>query len=131
MDRPHGSVELKETLPTLGDSKRLRDSLIKSFGRATAAPMLQMLESHALSGDAGAALHDFLVDEINNECRVAWGTTRVTIDRGEEMEWPLDVCCYEDVYFVRALEHDDAGYFLSLDAAKRYIASNWPDAPVD
>ena len=90
--------------------------------------MAQLLRSGTLEDELGDQLHDFLIDELANKCEEVWSTVRVDqFDDDEEFEWPIAVLCFERVYFVRSPEHDDAGYFLSLDAAREYVRKNWTD----
>lgn len=126
MENFDGSVPLHGVLMTLASSQKLRESLISTFGPEVAEPMVRMLGAGRLEGETGGDLHDFLKDEISNECEETWSTVRVAnYYDDEEFEWPIDVLRYEGVYLVRSPEHDDAGYFLSLEAAKKYVHTNW------
>lgn len=38
---------------------------------------------------------------------------------------PLSIKCYERVFFVRPLEEDPFGYFLSNEAAREFMLANY------
>ena len=80
-----------------------------------------MMRKGKLTGALGIDVHDYLVDEIGNESRTVWnGLIPATHDT-----YPVDVNEYAGVFYVWAMEYDDVGYFLSLDAAKGYVYGNW------
>jgi hypothetical protein len=118
------TVSLREALPLLAKSKRVKDRLREVFDRAGQRALLRKMRERDTADEAGAEAHDFLLDEIGNHYDVVWNGVIPT----EDDEYPVQIKRYEGVYLVWAMEYDDEGYFLCYADAKDYVDSNWPEA---
>jgi len=102
-----------------------------------------MLAAGEMTGDLGDAVQDFLTDTVVNDARPVWDGH--TFDPNDpfnaERHFPVNVMEYEGVFFVYALEFDNAGYFTSLQDARSYASLEFehlaevqltkPPTPVD
>ena len=119
-----GGVELARTLSALARSKHACARLKKALGPERGDAAVEALRSASLDGVLGAEIHDFLVDEIENEARIVW--SGLIVDPEDEdnpdRRFPVDIFEYEGIYLVWALEHDPAGYFLAPQR-QRFVAA--------
>ena len=114
-----GAVTLEGTLSTLAQSKKVQERLSDEWDTEKLESILEMMRTGELEGALGDEIHDFFVDEIENEGQEAWRG----LLRGED-SCPVDIMKYEGVYFVRALEMDSVGYFLDIKDAQSYVTFN-------
>ena len=122
-----GATNLGGILMTLGSCDYVCERLIESLGPIEGAQAVEMLRKGELVGDIGDNAHDFIVDEIENQAEHVW--TGCLYDPNDEENpdghCPISIREYCRVFFVDAVELDNAGYFLSREDAMNYIASNW------
>ena len=64
------TVSLKDALPLLAQSQQVRRRLRESYGFAEQRAMLKKMRERDIADDAGAEVHDFLLDEISNEAAI-------------------------------------------------------------
>lgn len=116
--RRSGATTLEGTLKTLAKSTQLKAELKQHFGDGPAQIMERLMVAGKFEGKEGDKLHDFLMDEILNSAEECWGGQIAG-------EYSVTIREYEKVFFVDAVEHDPAGYFLNRQDAKDYILANW------
>ena len=112
---------LEESLPILSASEIISILLEDNFGPTSSKEMIKMMKKGKFIGEIGYDLHDFLIDEIHNESEIAWEGEIL----GSEDEYSISVNGYHGIFFVRALEYDDYGFFSNINDAKSYILSEW------
>lgn len=117
------AVPLEGTLQKLARSKKLRQSMAAHFGDVEVIAALAMMRAGRLEGSLSGRVHDFLSDELVNECAVAWNG----LIPGSEYDYPVCVHSYAGIFHVWALEYDSVGYFLCLADAKDYVYMNWDE----
>jgi len=93
------AVPLSEALPVLAASNRARKVLEGALRDGELDDAIKMMQSKTLTDDLGGKIHDILVDEIRNECEIAWSAV-VKHPEDEDYDCPISVCEYEGVYFV-------------------------------
>lgn len=101
-----------------GPGKQVKSELKEHFGDDPAQIMERLMAAGNFERKEGDKLHDFLTDEILNSAEECWGGQFAG-------EYSVTIREYEKVFFVDAVEHDPAGYFLSRQGAKDYIFANW------
>lgn len=121
-----GAVALAGTLPTLARSTKVQERISKEWGAERLESVLAMMRTGKLEGDLGDDIHDFFVDEIENEAQTAWSGS---IKRDDS--YPIQIRKYEGVYFVDASDAGRVGYFLRIEDAQFYVFNNWWDVQED
>lgn len=121
-----GAVALAEILPTLAQNTRVQARLTDEWGTERLESALAMMRAGKLEGDLGDDIHDFFVDEIENEAQPAWSGS---IKRDDS--YPIQIRNYEGVYFVDASDAGRVGYFLRIEDAQFYVFNNWWDVQED
>ncbi|SRR5712692_5023938 len=119
-----GAVALAGTLSILAQSKKVQAHLSDKWGAERLESILAMMRTGTLQGTLGDDIHDFFLDEIENEAQTAWNGSLSGPD-GADDPYPVDINEYEGVYFVKDLEGDPIGYFLDIKDAKSYVDANW------
>ena len=118
-----GATDLTGILKQLGINRHACARLLESLGPIDGASAVEMINLSELAGDVGDSVHDFFSDEIENEAETIWSGTVCDPDDQENSDtnFPIGVSEYCGVFFVWALEYDNAGYFLSQKDAMQYI----------
>jgi hypothetical protein len=118
-----GATDLTGILKQLGSNRHACARLLESLGPIDGASAVEMINLSELAGDVGDSVHDFFSDEIENEAETIWSGTVCDPDDQENSDtnFPIGVSEYCGVFFVWALEYDNAGYFLSQKDAMQYI----------
>lgn len=122
-----GAVELQDILPLLAKSERACDALRDSLGSDRGSLAVEMFRSRKAEGDLENEIYDFFLDEIENEAEPVWEGELYDPEDPENPDgiYPIGINEYEGVFYVWALEYDNAGYFLSEEAASNYAFMNW------
>lgn len=122
-----GASEMEGILKVLGKSEHACARLQSALEPEDRTAGIEMLRRGELIGSTGAFIHDFFLDEIENEARDVWSGTLFNPEdeHNPDTSYPVGIREYCGVYFVWALEHDNAGYFLSRDEALFYVMGNW------
>ena len=86
-----------------------------------------MLRSGKVQGDLGNEIYDFFLDEIESKYKSVWQGELYDPEEPDNPDriYPIGINEYEGVFYVWALEYDNAGYFLSEEAACNYAFKNW------
>ena len=118
-----GATDLTGILKQLGSNRHACARLLESLGPIDGASAVEMINLSELAGDVGDSVHDFFSDEIENEAETIWSGTVCDPDDQENSDtnFPIGVSEYCGVFFVWALEYDNAGYFLSQKDAMQYL----------
>ena len=119
-----GATDLSgEVLKRLGSNRHACARLLEILGPIDGVSAVEMIKFGELAGDVGDRVHDFFSDEIDNEAETIWSGTACDPDDQENSDtnFPIGVSEYCGVFFVWALEYDNAGYFLSQKDAMQYI----------
>ena len=97
--------------------------MLESLGPIDGVSAVEMINLSELAGDVGDSVYDFFLDEIENEAETIWSGTVCDPDDQEnpDTNFPIGVSEYCGVFFVWALEYDNAGYFLSQKDAMQYL----------
>jgi len=104
-----GPVKLNDSnIRALMNNPEIRESVLKHLKRL----------------DAGV-LHDAVIDGFfNTELPIV-----ATYTEGEgEYKYNIDIVGVEGAFALRAIEHDAAGMFTTLEDAKTWVAISWWDA---
>ncbi|RLK51353.1 hypothetical protein DFR31_1289 [Alkalispirillum mobile] len=121
-----GARELTGVLERLSTSSHACERLLSALGPANGPLAVNMIRCGELVGEVGDGVHDFFVDEIENEAEDVWaGMILAGEEDNPETNYPVLIKEYCGVFFVSALEHESAGYFLSLEDALGYVECNW------
>ncbi len=120
-----GTVTLDTALPVLVKSNKLQRILRKEFGSSKADMMISMMWKGVFSGDVGNELHDFLVDQINNESEIKWKGLILGSEDNEGDDYPVMIYGYHGIFRVWALEFDSVDFFLHFADAKTYVYREW------
>jgi hypothetical protein len=122
-----GATDLTGILKQLGSNRHACARLLESLGPIDGASAVEMINLSELAGDVGDSVHDFFSDEIENEAETIWSGTVCDPDDQENSDtnFPIGVSEYCGVFFVWALEYDNAGYFLSQKDAMQYIMGTY------
>lgn len=79
--------------------------------------------------DSGRPLSEEQMDEVVECMEEAFGNFADEVATfyivGGELDYPVAINCFAGIYWVRALEGDDEGYFDSQQEAQDYAFSNW------
>ena len=128
-----GATDLVGVLKRLSKCKRACDRVLETFGPVNGASAVEMMRRGELVGDVGDAVHDFFGDEIENEAEDVWSGTLYDPDDEDDpnTNYPVGIREYCGVFFVWALEVDNAGYFLAREEALRYVTFNWDNVRED
>ena len=112
-----------EILKRLGSNRHACARLLESLGPIDGVSAVEMIKLGKLTGDVGGCAHDFFSDEIENEAEDVWsGTLYDPVDEENvDTHFPIGISEYCGVFFVWALEYDNAGYFLSQKDAMQYL----------
>ena len=123
----YGAVELEGILSTIRQSKHACDRLMKVIGIDRGQFAVNKLRNGILTGDLGAEIHDFFLDEIENEAKTVWkGIIYNPDDEDNPDTWfSVGINEYYGVFYVWAIDYDNFGYFLSLEDAKSFAFGNW------
>ena len=107
----------------IGSNRHACARLLESLGPIDGVSAVEMIKLGTLTGDVGDCAHDFFSDEIENEAETIWSGTVCDPDDQENSDtnFPIGVSEYCGVFFVWALEYDNAGYFLSQKDAMQYL----------
>ena len=118
-----GATDLSGVLKKLGSNRHACARLLESLGPTDGVSAVEMIKLGKLTGDVGDCAHDFFSDEIENEAETIWSGTVCDPDDQENSDtnFPIGVSEYCGVFFVWALEYDNAGYFLSQKDAMQYL----------
>ena len=118
-----GATDLTGVLKRLGSNRHACARLLESLGPIDGVSAVEMSKLGKLTGDVGDCAHDFFSDEIENEAETIWSGTVCDPDDQENSDtnFPIGVSEYCGVFFVWALEYDNAGYFLSQKDAMQYL----------
>ena len=119
-----GATDLSgEVLKRLGSNRHACARLLESLGPIDGVSAVEMINLGELAGDVGDSVYDFFLDEIENEAETIWSGTVCDPDDQEnpDTNFPIGVSEYCGVFFVWALEYDNAGYFLSQKDAMQYL----------
>ena len=118
-----GATDLTGVLKKLGSNRHACARLLESLGPIDGVSAVEMSKLGKLTGDVGDCAHDFFSDEIENEAETIWSGTVCDPDDQENSDtnFPIGVSEYCGVFFVWALEYDNAGYFLSQKDAMQYL----------
>jgi len=118
-----GATDLSGVLKKLGSNRHACARLLESLGPIDGVSAVEMSKLGKLTGDVGDCAHDFFSDEIENEAETIWSGTVCDPDDQENSDtnFPIGVSEYCGVFFVWALEYDNAGYFLSQKDAMQYL----------
>jgi len=118
-----GATDLSGVLKKLGSNRHACARLLESLGPIDGVSAVEMIKLGELAGDVGDSVYDFFLDEIENEAETIWSGTVCDPDDQENSDtnFPIGVSEYYGVFFVWALEYDNAGYFLSQKDAMQYI----------
>ena len=118
-----GATDLTGVLKQLGSNRHACARLLEILGPIDGVSAVEMINLSELTGDLGDSVHDFFSDEIENEAETIWSGTVCDPDDQEnpDTNFPIGVSAYCGVFFVWALEYDNAGYFLSQKDAMQYI----------
>jgi len=125
------TVGIYEAIKVLGKSQRACERLAEGLGgeRGRIAATIMSWgkgfpESHY---DLEEDVCNFFCEDIYDMVEPVWeGTICNPYDKENQDQWyPVQVCEYEGVFFVWALESDPEGYFLNFESAKQYAMWNW------
>jgi hypothetical protein len=128
-----GATDLIGVLKRLGNSKQACDRILEALGAVDGASAVEMIRHGELVGDVGDSVHDFFLDEIENEAEDVWSGTLYDPEDEDnpDTNYPVGIREYCGVFFVWALECDNAGYFLSREDALQYVIGNWDNVRED
>ena len=120
-------VGLLDVVATLASSEYACNQLEEYIGGERGKSAVAMMHHGLLSGGLGGEIYDFFMDEIKNEAKYVWeGVLYNPNDEDNpDSNYPVMIRDYEGVFFVSALEFDDAGYFLSFEEAEDYVFTNF------
>jgi hypothetical protein len=106
---------LETFYPQLARDSDVKEALKTEFGVRTADILRKMKAGQLLEADAAAVsdLIDSLVQNDSLEVETFYG-------RGSDGFFPITVCNFGPVSFIRASEFDDIGYFGSISAARSH-----------
>ena len=129
----YGATDLNGILKRLSNSEYVCDRLLEALGPVDGASALEMIRRGKLIGNVGDGLHDFFLDEIENEAEDVWSGTLYDPDDEDnpDKNYPVIIREYCGVFFVWALEYGNAGYFLTRDGALQYVKGNWENVRED
>ena len=118
-----GATDLSGVLKKLGSNRHACARLLESLGSIDGVSAVEMINLGELAGDVGHSAHDFFLDEIENEAEDVWSGTLYDPDDQENVDThlPIGISEYCGVFFVWALEYENAGYFLSRKDAMQYV----------
>ena len=118
-----GATDLTGVLKQLGSNRHACARLLEILGPIDGVSAVEMINLSELTGDLGDSVHDFFSDEIENEAEDVWsGTLYDPVDEENvDTHFPIGISEYCGVFFVGALEYDNAGYFLSRKDAMQYV----------
>lgn len=73
-------------------------------------------------------LEDEVIDTLQDLVLNNGKTYSQFLGKGSYGEYPIDVKGIGEAYWVEAQDHDDEGFFDSLEDAEEYVRSNWNDS---
>ena len=128
-----GATDLNGVLKRLGCNVHVCNRLLETLGPIDGASSVEMIRRGELIGNIGDSVYDFFLDEIVNEAEEVWSGTIYDPDDEDnpDTKFPVRIREYCGVFFVWALEDENAGYFLSREDALRYVICNWDNVCED
>jgi hypothetical protein len=112
------TLSLEEVAPNLARSSTVRRHAIEHFGEDKAKRVLAKMRAGNAEEPDGPDAHDWLYDQIRNEGDEVWGALF-------EGEWPISVVSYGGTFMIRAVDHEDIGYFTCKEDAIDHARGNW------
>ncbi len=73
-------------------------------------------------------LEDEVIDTLQDLVLNNGKTYSQFLGKGSYGEYPIDVRGIGEAYWVEAQDHDDEGFFDSIEDAEEYVRSNWNDS---
>ena len=118
-----GATDLTGVLKQLGSNGHACARLLESLGPIDGVSAVEMINLGELAGNVGDSVYDFFLDEIENEAETIWSGTVCDPNDQEnpDTNFSIGISEYCRVFFVWALEYDNAGYFLSQKDAMQYL----------
>ena len=122
-----GATDFNGVVTQLSKSECALSRLSDALGPIDGPIAIEMMCRGELVGGVGDTTYDFFLDDIENEAEIVWSGT--TYDQDDEdnpdSRYPVGISEYCGVFFVWALEYENAGYFLSREDALQYVEGNW------